>query len=106
MNLDARDIAALDKTIHEPARLAILSVLYASDEADFLFLSNSTGLTKGNLATHIAKLEEAGHVSVAKAFKGKIPHTAYSLTRQGRSAFARYLRELNGITKRVENATR
>lgn len=104
MNQDARDIVALDKTIHEPARLAIMAVLYASDEADFLFLTNSTGLTKGNLSTHIAKLEEAGYVTVTKSFNGKIPHTAYSLTRQGRAAFARYHKDLSEITKRVGKA--
>jgi DNA-binding transcriptional ArsR family regulator len=101
MNTDVRDIVALNRIIHEPARLAIMTILYASDEADFVFLSNSTGLTKGNLATHIAKLEEAGYITVAKTFRGKLPHTAYSLTPQGRTAFARYYRELKEITKRV-----
>ena len=80
MNPDTRDIVALDKTIHEPARLAIMA---------------------GNLSTHVAKLEEAGYVTVAKSFNGKIPHTAYALTRQGRAAFARYHKELSEITKRV-----
>ena len=101
MNQDARDIVALDKVIHEPARLAIMAVLYASDVADFLFLLNSTGLSKGNLSTHIAKLEQAGYVEVTKSFKGKIPNTAYALTRQGRIAFARYHKGLSEITKRV-----
>lgn len=101
MNQDMRDIVALDKLIHEPARLAIMAVLYASDETDFLFLLNATGLTKGNLSAHIAKLEEARYITVTKSFNGKIPHTAYSLTHQGRTAFARYHKELGEITKRV-----
>jgi DNA-binding transcriptional ArsR family regulator len=104
MNQDARDIVALDKVIHEPARLAIMAVLYASDAADFLFLLNCTGLSKGNLSTHIAKLEEAGYVEVTKSFKGKIPNTAYALTRQGRTAFTRYHKGLREITKRVGKA--
>jgi len=106
MSQDARDIVALDKIIHEPARLAIMSVLYASEEADFLFLANSTGLTKGNLSTHVAKLEEAGYLTVTKSFNGKIPHTTYALTRQGRAAFARYHKGLSEITKRVGKALR
>ena len=104
MNQDAHDIVALDKVIHEPARLAIMAILFASDAADFLFLLNSTGLSKGNLSTHIAKLEEAGYVQVTKSFKGKIPNTTYALTRQGRTAFARYHKGLSEITKRVGKA--
>lgn len=104
MNQDARDIASLDKTIHEPARLVIMSILHASDEADFLFLTNSTGLTKGNLSAHIGKLEDAGYVTVTKSFNGKIPHTVYSLTRQGRTAFARYRQDLREIAKRLGKA--
>ncbi|MDE3089296.1 MAG: transcriptional regulator [Chloroflexota bacterium] len=104
MNQDARDIVALDKVIHEPARLAIMAVLYASDAADFLFLLNSTGLSKGNLSTHVAKLEETGYVQVTKSFKGKIPNTTYALTRQGRTSFARYHKGLSQITKRVGKA--
>ncbi len=104
MNQDARDIVALDKVIHEPARLAIMAVLYASDAADFLFLLNSTGLSKGNLSTHVAKLEEAGYIQVTKSFQGKIPNTAYALSRQGRTAFARYYKGLSEITKRVGKA--
>jgi DNA-binding MarR family transcriptional regulator len=81
-----------------------MAVLYASDEADFLFLTNATGLTKGNLSAHVAKLEEVGYVTVTKSYNGKIPHTAYALTRRGRAAFARYHKDLSEITRRVGKA--
>jgi len=84
--------------------LVFMAVLYASDEADFLFLTNATGLTKGNLSAHVAKLEEVGYVTVTKSYNGKIPHTAYALTRRGRAAFARYHKDLSEITRRVGKA--
>jgi DNA-binding transcriptional ArsR family regulator len=53
-------MSGVDRVIHEPARLIIVTVLYAVEEADFLYLMNANGLTKGNLSAHLAKLEEAG----------------------------------------------
>jgi len=86
----ARALAGLDKVIHEPGRLAVMSYLAAVDEADFLFLLDQTGLTRGNLSSHMAKLEQAGYVDVAKTFVGKTPRTTYGLTPAGRKAFAAY----------------
>lgn len=95
----------LDRLIHEPARLMILSYLYVTDGADFTFLARQTGLTLGNLSSHIAKLEDAGYVEVEKTFKGKRPQTLLALTEQGRSAFTAYrdrmeraLRELSATS--------
>ena len=50
----------LDRLIHEPGRLAILTVLSSVTDADFVFLLRATGLTKGNLSSHLSKLEDAG----------------------------------------------
>ena len=80
----------LDRVIHEPARLLIVALLSGVMEADFLYLQKQSGLTKGNLSSHIAKLEEAGYVEVEKSFKGKIPLTVLRLTPIGRDAFAFY----------------
>ena len=80
----------LDRDIHEPARLAIVATLYAVAEADFLFLQRTTGLTKGNLSSHLAKLEQAGYVEIEKSFRGKIPLTICRLTAAGRAAFETY----------------
>lgn len=83
----------LDKIIHEPVRLSIMSVLSSCEEADFNYLLNLLKLTKGNLSVHIAKLEEAGYVKVTKKFIDKIPNTTYSITRLGTQKFERYLVE-------------
>jgi DNA-binding MarR family transcriptional regulator len=85
-----RRIAGLDKVIHEPGRLAIVSYLAVVEEADFLFLLDQTGLTRGNMSSHIAKLEKAGYLEVDKTFVEKIPRTTYRLTARGCEAFESY----------------
>jgi len=79
-----------DRMVHEPGRLSILVVLNAVEEADFLFLTDQTGLTKGNLSSHTAKLEGAGYIEIEKMFVGKIPRTVYRLTDAGSEALHGY----------------
>ena len=83
-------IAALNRLVHEPSRLAILTALSACDKADFLFLLNITGLTKGNLSSHLSKLEQAGLVAIEKKFEGKQPITYAMLTGEGKEALKEY----------------
>ena len=80
-------MSELDRVIHEPARLQIVALLSGAEEADFLFLQRETGLTKGNLSSHLVKLEEVGYVGIEKTFRGKIPITILHLTAEGRAAF-------------------
>ena len=89
----------LDRTIHEPARLRILMILSGVDVADFNFLLETLGLTKGNLSSHMDKLEKAGYVEVIKSFQGKMPHTDFRLTDAGRVALTAYWAELDAIRK-------
>jgi DNA-binding MarR family transcriptional regulator len=86
-----------DRLIHEPARRQIMTVLYAMDSADFLYLLGETGLTKGNLSSHLSKLEAAGYVRIDKTFRGKVPLTVCSLTREGRLAFRAYREYLKRV---------
>jgi DNA-binding transcriptional ArsR family regulator len=90
-------VTDLDRVIHEPARVLLVALLAAVKEADFLWLQRESGLTKGNLSSHLARLEEAGYVGVQKSFKGKIPLTVLRLTRTGKSAFDVYKKQLNGL---------
>jgi DNA-binding MarR family transcriptional regulator len=83
--------------IHEPARLAILTVLSACRKADFLYLQRLTGLTKGNLSSHLAKLEEAGLVVITKQFQGKKPVTYLHLTLVGRTAVEQHWKKLEAL---------
>lgn len=90
MDEGLRGIANVDRIIHEPARTMIVTILYAVASADFLYLVRETGLTKGNVSTHLARLEEVGYVRIEKTFRGKIPRTICSLTEKGRVAFRDY----------------
>ena len=90
-------LVEIDKIIHEPARLAIMALLYVIDSADFTFLMNQTGLSWGNLSTHMSKLDEAGYIEVEKSFKGKRPNTNLRLTAVGRNAFQVYRQKMKRV---------
>src|SRR3974390_770544 len=89
--------AAIDRIIHEPARLMIVSLLDAIEEADFQYLHQATGLTKGNLSVHLSKLEEAGYVSIQKTFRGKYPLTICQLTAEGKQVLAGYRKLIRAV---------
>jgi DNA-binding transcriptional ArsR family regulator len=89
----------VDRIIHEPARLMIVALLAGAKKADFLFLLRETGLTKGNLSNHLAKLEECAYIEIEKKFRGKIPLTLARLTPKGRSALQSYRKAMNGLLR-------
>jgi DNA-binding transcriptional ArsR family regulator len=96
-------LAELDRLVHEPARLAILSALSACESADFLFLQRITGLSKGNLSSHVGRLEEAGLIVVSKEFVGRTPRTTVGLTPAGRgrvTAHWEHLQQLGRAARR------
>lgn len=95
-------LAGLDKLIHEPARLAILTALSACSSADFMFLQRLAGLTKGNLSSHLSRLEEAGLVRIDKQFIGKKPNTLVRLTDEGRTAIERHWQQLESLRKSAQ----
>ncbi len=101
-----KDLSSLDRLIHEPARLMIMTILYAVKEADFVYLQRECGLTQGNLSSHLSKLEEAGYLLISKSFKGKYPLTLCSLTRAGRQAFESYLAKMRFVTGQPPNNSR
>ena len=90
-------LEGIDRLIHEPARLAIMACLYVLEEADWLFLVRETGLTFGNLASHLTRLEAFGYVEVEKTFIDRKPHTVVRMTNQGRVAFDRYREQMRGL---------
>jgi DNA-binding MarR family transcriptional regulator len=94
---DPHPLAKIDQVIHAPARLIVLSYLYVVESADVVFLRNMTGLTWGNLSTHLSKLEAAGYLDVEKEFLGKKPHSVVRLTDQGRAAFRDYKRSMQQV---------
>lgn len=102
MNHELRSLTELDRLIHEPARLLIVTILSTVASADFLFLQRETGLTKGNLSAHLSKLEEAGYVKIEKTFKGKLPLTVCKLTSAGQKALAQYRRQIQDFMSKTQ----
>lgn len=94
------NLADIDRIIHEPARLTIVTILNAVEEADFLYLQRETGLTRGNLSSHLSRLEASGYIEIEKTYKGKIPLTICRLTPAGREAFKRYRERLREFIKK------
>jgi len=90
-------LASFDRLVHEPARLAILTALSACEKADFVFLRNLTGLTKGNLSSHLVKLEQGSLVAIEKTFEGKQPITYVALTGEGRDVLKAYWKRFDKV---------
>jgi DNA-binding HxlR family transcriptional regulator len=99
---DAATLDALDDTIHQKARLAIMSTLLALGESDFKLLKESLALSDGNLSTHLTILEERGFIAAHKEFVRRKPHTTYVPTDAGRDAFQRYLQTLERIIRAAQ----
>ena len=101
MGDDLRSVIELDRLIHEPARLLIVTILSSVASADFLFLQRETGLTKGNLSAHLSKLEGAGYVQIEKTFKGKFPLTICRLTPDGQKSLKLYRQQVQDFMERT-----
>jgi DNA-binding transcriptional ArsR family regulator len=99
---DFASLTDFDRILHSPARLTIVAILSAVEEADFVYLLNESGLTKGNLSTHLSKLEESRYIEIEKTYRGKVPLTLCRLTLTGRQAFTEYRQQL----KRFVDLTR
>lgn len=94
------DYQQLDEIIHSRIRLAIMSVLISMDEADFNFIKEKINATDGNLSVHLKKLEDAEYLSVQKEFLDKKPHSLYKLTKKGKTAFEKYIEQLEKLIKK------
>ncbi len=94
MNVELRGLIDLNRVIHEPARLLITAVLHTVESADFLYLLHATELTKGNLSSHLMRLEKAEYVTIEKVFEGKTPRTICRLTDAGHEAFESYREQM------------
>ncbi len=95
-------IIEADKLVHEPARLAVLTALSACKSADFVFLQRLTALQAGNLSQHLAKLAEAGFISLSKAFNGSYPQTTAQITAEGRRAIDEHWKRLEAVRKAAD----
>ena len=89
----------IDREIHEPARLGIMTLLSAAEWTDFPSICLTLHLTRGNLSSHTARLERRGYVQVNKRIIGRVLHTQYRLTKTGRKALRDYWSALDAIRK-------
>ncbi|MBP1636377.1 MAG: hypothetical protein H6Q10_2951 [Acidobacteria bacterium] len=94
-------LSELDRLVHEPGRLIVLACLLPVERADYLYVLRQSGLTQGNLSSHLAKLEAGGYVKVEKTFAGKTPRTLLSLTPVGRAAFKKYREQITAVLARL-----
>jgi len=99
MTTPFEELAGLDRLIHEPARLSILTALASCKSADYLFLRRLTGLTGGNLSSHLSKLEEGGLIQIEKRFVDKRPNTQVQITEKGRITIERHWIQLENLRK-------
>lgn len=91
--------APLDPVLHNQLRLAVVSLLIAVDEADFNYLLEHTGATRGNLSVQLTKLKEAGYLEITKGYKDNYPNTRCRLTKEGIKAFEQYVQAIKGYLK-------
>ena len=91
------ELPELNPVIHGKLRLALLSLRSGIEEAEFTWLRSKTGSTDGNLGAQLAKLEEAGYVTVEKKFVQRKPQTLYRMTEAGRTAFIEYVQALKQL---------
>ncbi len=89
--------AEVNKLIHAPIRLGIMTILNSAKKVNFIYLREKLDVTDGNLSSHMEKLEKAGYVNVKKTFVDKKPNTVYSITEKGKKAFRGYLEHLEKI---------
>ena len=101
MSAPFEELADLDRLVHDPSRLAILTALSACKSADFLYLQRLTGLSKGNLSIQAQKLEAAGYVQTMKGFRGRIPMTTFRITVEGRKALAAYHGQMRALLPKI-----
>ena len=101
-NEELQPLAEIDKLIHEPARLMILATLHVVESADFLFVERQTGLTRGNLSSHMSKLENAGYIEITKEFVDKIPRTLLRITDDGKTALLSYVERMQHVLDGVK----
>ena len=92
-----KELAELDRLIHERMRLGIVSALAANPSLTFNELKKLLKTTDGNLSVHARKLEEAEYIACTKSFEGRMPKTEYRLTEPGRQALEKYLRHMEAL---------
>jgi DNA-binding MarR family transcriptional regulator len=90
----------LDRTIHERARLSVLTSLVTNPRGlSFADLKQLCALTDGNLSRHLQVLERAQLVEIVKGTEKNRPLTVCRITTTGRKRYLDYLETLEQVVK-------
>ncbi len=90
----------LDPLLHSQLRLQIISLLISVDSAEFGYLAEQTGATKGNISVQLTKLKNAGYIEVHKSFRDNYPLTQCNITPKGIAAFESYVAAIQEYIKK------
>lgn len=97
----------LDRTLHEKARLGILTSLVAQPNGlSFNDLKDVCSLTDGNLNRHLNVLSEEGLIEMNRSPQRGRPQTVVLLTTSGRQRFQQYLSVLERVVADAAAAQR
>ncbi|MDA3900994.1 MAG: transcriptional regulator [Spirochaetes bacterium] len=96
----AYDYKQIDKLLHSPIRLSVMSLLASAEEAEFTYIRGEVGASDGNLTTHLRKLENEEYIEVEKIFRDRKPLTIYKITQKGIEALERYVEHLESLVKK------
>lgn len=99
-----KETTGLDRLIHERMRLGIVSALAANESLTFVELKKLLDATDGNVSIHARKLEDAGYITCAKSFDGRVPRTEYRITDAGRKALTKYLDHMEALIRAMRGA--
>lgn len=93
---------SMDELLLSKIRLGAIAELLTAEWITFAALQKAIGTTQGNLGAHLAKLTDAGYISEEKKFVGRRPQTRYRLTKTGRNAFVKHVREMQMLLKATQ----
>ena len=96
-------VAGLSRMVHEPARLAILTVLGACRAADFVFLRTAAGLSAGNLSIQLSRLEQAGLIEMERTIQKRRTLTMVRITEAGNAELKRYWESMESLRQQVKS---
>ena len=92
----------LDPLLHQQLRLQIMTLLMSVETAEFNFILNETGATRGNISVQMKKLQEAKYITIKKSFRDNYPLTTYAVTQTGKEAFESYVKTLEAYINKAK----
>lgn len=102
--MTAKKYLQLHPLLSDRVRLGIMGVLAsANGPVSFNELIEAMDLTKGNLSSHIKRLEEDGLLTVKKKFVDRKPRTTYECSDYGRETLNEYLVQVQQLLRKTRH---